>query len=59
MIPVECRDSSTDASASEVEKDDLETLRRAVKLRALSGSWRGYFQKRIQKLEPPAVKPEV
>jgi len=32
------------------EKDDLETLRRAVKLEALSESWRGYFQKQIQKL---------
>ena len=34
------------------EKDDLETLRRAVKLKALSESWRGYFQKQIQRLEP-------
>jgi MOSC domain-containing protein YiiM len=34
------------------EKDDLATLRRAVKLEALSESWRGYFQKQIQKLEP-------
>jgi MOSC domain-containing protein YiiM len=33
------------------EKDDLETLRRAVKLAALSESWREYFQKQIQKLE--------
>src|SRR6267142_2634193 len=32
------------------EKDDLETLRRAVKLEALYESWRGYFQKQIQKL---------
>jgi MOSC domain-containing protein YiiM len=32
------------------EKDDLETLRRAVKLEALSESWREYFQKQIQKL---------
>src|SRR6267142_5317180 len=32
------------------EKDDLETLRRAVKLEALSRSWREYFQKQIQKL---------
>ena len=31
------------------EKDDLETLRRAVKLEALSDSWREYFQKQIQK----------
>ena len=37
------------------EKDDLETLRRAVKLKALSESWRGYFQKQIQKLEHPEV----
>jgi MOSC domain-containing protein YiiM len=35
------------------EKDDLETLRRAAKLEALSESWRGYFQKQIQKLAPP------
>ena len=33
------------------EKDDLETLRRAVKLEALSESWREYFQRQIQKLE--------
>ena len=32
------------------EKDDLETLRRAVKLEALSESWREYFQKQIHKL---------
>ena len=32
------------------EKDDLETLRRAVKLEALSDSWREYFQKQIHKL---------
>jgi len=32
------------------EKDDLETLRRAVKLKALSDSWREYFQKQIHKL---------
>jgi MOSC domain-containing protein YiiM len=31
------------------EKDDLETLRRAVRLEALSESWRGYFQKQLQK----------
>lgn len=31
------------------EKDDLETLRRAVKLEALSESWRHYFQKQIEK----------
>ena len=33
------------------EKDDLETLRRAVKVEALPESWRGYFQKQIRKLE--------
>lgn len=33
------------------EKDDLETMRRAVKLEALSESWREYFQKQISKLE--------
>lgn len=33
------------------EKDDLVTLRRAVGLKALSTSWREYFQHRIQKLE--------
>ena len=32
------------------EKDDLDTLRRAVKLEALSDSWREYFQKQIHKL---------
>jgi MOSC domain-containing protein YiiM len=32
------------------EKDDLATLRRAVKLEALSESWRDYFAKQIQKL---------
>ena len=32
------------------EKDDVDTLRRAVKLEALSESWREYFQKQIQKL---------
>jgi len=32
------------------ERDDLATLRRAVKLEGLSESWRGYFQKQIQKL---------
>ena len=31
------------------EKDDLETMRRAVKLEALSDSWRKYFQKQLQK----------
>jgi MOSC domain-containing protein YiiM len=33
------------------EKDDLKTLQRAVKLAALSASWRRYFRKQIQKLE--------
>jgi len=33
------------------EKNDLATLRRAVKLEALPESWRGYFQKQIQKFE--------
>ena len=33
------------------EKDDVETLRRAVKLEALSESWREYFQKQIHKLQ--------
>ena len=32
------------------ERDDVETLRRAVKLEALSDSWREYFQKQIHKL---------
>jgi MOSC domain-containing protein YiiM len=32
------------------EKDDLQTLRRAVKLGALSDSWREHFQKQIHKL---------
>jgi len=31
------------------EKEDLEGLRRAVKLEALSESWREYFQHQIQK----------
>jgi MOSC domain-containing protein YiiM len=33
------------------EKDDLGTLRRAVKLAAMSESWREYFQRQIQRLE--------
>jgi MOSC domain-containing protein YiiM len=32
------------------EKDDVDTLRRAVELEALSESWREYFQKQIHKL---------
>ena len=32
------------------EKDDLETMRRAVKVEALPESWRKSFQKQIQKL---------
>jgi MOSC domain-containing protein YiiM len=31
------------------EKDDLKTLRRVVKLEALSESWRGYFQHQLEK----------
>lgn len=34
------------------EKDDLEALRRVVKLEALSESWREYFGNRLQKLSP-------
>ena len=34
------------------EKDDLETMLRAVKLGALSESWREYFVNRLQKLPP-------
>jgi MOSC domain-containing protein YiiM len=33
------------------EKDDRETLRRAVKLEALSSSWREYFEKHLQRLK--------
>ncbi|HEV7747728.1 MAG TPA: MOSC domain-containing protein [Pyrinomonadaceae bacterium] len=33
------------------EKDDLETLRRAVKLEALSESWRKHFEKQLQHQE--------
>jgi len=33
------------------EKNDLETLRSAVKLEALSQSWRKYFQRQIERLE--------
>lgn len=33
------------------EKDDLETLGRAVKLEALSESWREHFRKQIEKLK--------
>jgi MOSC domain-containing protein YiiM len=33
------------------DKDDVGTLRRAVQVEALPESWRGYFQKRIEKLE--------
>jgi len=32
------------------EKNDLETMRRAAKLEALSASWREYFQHQIQRL---------
>jgi MOSC domain-containing protein YiiM len=34
------------------EKNDLETISRAVKLPALSESWREYFRKQIEKREP-------
>ena len=34
------------------EKEDRETLRRVVKLEALSESWREYFVNRLQKLSP-------
>lgn len=33
------------------DKNDLQTLRRAVKLEALSESWRGYFHQQIEKLQ--------
>jgi MOSC domain-containing protein YiiM len=33
------------------DKDDVSTVRRAVQVEALPESWRGYFQKRIKKLE--------
>lgn len=33
------------------EKDDWETLRRVVKLKALSESWRNIFQQRLEKYE--------
>jgi MOSC domain-containing protein YiiM len=33
------------------EKDDFETMGRAVKLEALSGSWREYFQRKLDKLD--------
>ena len=32
------------------EKDDRETLQRAVELEALTDSWRGYFQEQLQRL---------
>jgi MOSC domain-containing protein YiiM len=31
------------------DKDDVTTLRRALQVEALPESWRGYFQKRIEK----------
>lgn len=37
------------------EKDDLATLRRAVKLQALSESWRHYFEKQIEKSAPSSI----
>ena len=33
------------------DKDDLQSLQRAVQVEALPESWRGYFAKRIEKLE--------
>jgi MOSC domain-containing protein YiiM len=33
------------------EKDDFETVRRAVKLTALSQSWREYFQERLRRAD--------
>jgi MOSC domain-containing protein YiiM len=38
------------------ERDDLEMLRRAVQLEALSESWREYFQKQIQKLTHSSLR---
>ena len=32
------------------DKDDLDTLRRAVQVKALSESWRGFFRHQIEKL---------
>jgi len=42
------------------DKDDVNTLRRAVQLEALPESWRRHFQKRIDKLSssaPPTISP--
>lgn len=33
------------------DKENLTLLRRAVQLRALPESWRGHFQRRIEKLD--------
>jgi MOSC domain-containing protein YiiM len=38
------------------ERDDLEMLRRAVQLEALSESWREYFQKQIEKLTHSSLR---
>jgi MOSC domain-containing protein YiiM len=38
------------------ERDDLTTLRRAVKLEALSESWREYFEHQIQKLTGSSLR---
>jgi MOSC domain-containing protein YiiM len=38
------------------ERDDLTTLRRAVKLEALSESWRQYFEHQIQKLTGSSLR---
>ena len=55
LIELQTRDANNIAVADitrlyAFEKDDLETLQRAVKLDALSESWREYFEKQIRKL---------
>jgi MOSC domain-containing protein YiiM len=35
------------------EKDDLETMQRAIKVTALPESWKGYLQKQIDKMNEP------
>lgn len=39
------------------EKNDVETVRRAMKVKALPESWREYFQERIEKLVARASRP--
>ena len=41
------------------EKDDLETLRRVVKLEALSESWRKHFEKQLQEQTASKVSGSV